>query len=173
MPHPLLYEINTRCWLRELSDRCGQPITLANVPETELATWRRLGFTHVWLMGAWSGGPRARQLVLADSHQRQVYSQALPGWQKEDVGASPYAIADYSVPASLGGEEGLALFRQQLHGHRLRLLLDFVPNHLGVDHPWVRARPDLFVQSPGPAPETFEQQTTAGRRWLAHGKDPN
>ena len=28
MTHPILYEINTRCWLRELSDQLGRPVTL-------------------------------------------------------------------------------------------------------------------------------------------------
>ena len=51
-------------------------------------------------------------------------------------------------------------------------MLDFVPNHVGLDHPWVRQRPDLFVQSPAEVPGTFAQQTRAGVRWLAHGKDP-
>ena len=48
---PLLYEINTRCWLRELSERNSRIVTLANVPEHEFAHWRQLGFTHIWLMG--------------------------------------------------------------------------------------------------------------------------
>jgi glycosidase len=30
----------------------------------------------------------------------------------------------------------------------------------------------LFVESPGEVPGTFAQQTRAGVRWLAHGKDP-
>jgi hypothetical protein len=67
----------------------------------------------------------------------------------------------------------LKKFRTQLHAHGLRLLLDFVPNHLGLDHSWIVERPDLFVQVPEPAPETFQTETKSGRRWLAHGKDPN
>src|SRR5262249_18425553 len=75
-------------------------------------------------------------------------------------------------PEGLGGNSGLQAFRQKLRAKGLRLLLDFVPNHLGLDHPWVRQRPELFVQSPQPRPETFPQETSAGTRWLAHGKDP-
>ena len=37
MPHPLLYEVNTRCWLRALSEQSGTGITLANVPDSEPA----------------------------------------------------------------------------------------------------------------------------------------
>jgi len=54
----------------------------------------------------------------------------------------------------------------------MKLVLDFVPNHLGVDHSWLSLQPELFVQSPTQVPETFAQQTSTGTFWLAHGKDP-
>jgi hypothetical protein len=172
MPHPLLYEVNTRCWLRALSEKSATTVTLANVPDSELAGWQRLGFTYIWLMGVWTSGPRARAEALRHSELRKAYNQVLPGWQENDVTGSPYAVGDYQVPPALGGEAGLAKFRQRLRDHGLRLLLDFVPNHVGLDHAWVREQPDLFVQSAGELPGTFGQQTGAGLRWLAHGKDP-
>ncbi len=172
MPHPLLYEVNTRCWLRALSEKRGATVTLANVPDSELAGWQKLGFTHIWLMGVWTTGPRSRAEALKPPELRHAYDQVLPGWQEADVAGSPYAIGDYQVPPALGGESGLAEFRQRLRDHGLRLLLDFVPNHVGLDHAWVKERPDLFVQSAGEKPGTFAQQTGTGLRWLAYGKDP-
>ena len=55
MTQPLLYEINTRCWLAELSEKHGAKISLANIPESEFAEWEKFGFTHIWLMGVWPG----------------------------------------------------------------------------------------------------------------------
>lgn len=170
---PLLIEVNLRSWLRDLALRGGGAGTLADVPAAELARWQRLGCTHLWLMGAWGTGPRARQQALASPELRRVYDEVLPGWQAEDVAGSPYAIEEYRVPDELGGETGLARFREELHAHGLKLLLDFVPNHVGRDHRWVREQPELFVVSPEPRPGTFRQETSAGPRWLAHGKDPN
>lgn len=171
MPQPLVYEINTRCWLRELAARSGRPATLATVPEPEFARWQRLGFTHIWPMGVWRNGPRARAQALSE-HQRRHYSEVLPGWTEADADGSPYAIGDYEVSNALGGETGLQEFRQALRGEGLKLVLDFVPNHFGVDHPWVGERSDLFVQTAAARPETFLQDTSRGPRWLAHGKDP-
>ena len=113
MPHPLLYEINTRCWLRASREKSGTAITLANVPDSEFAGWQRLGFTHIWLMGVWTTGPRARAEALQHPELRRAYDQVLPGWGEADVGGSPYAIGDYQVPAALGGEAGLGAFRQK------------------------------------------------------------
>src|SRR5262249_21905777 len=126
MTHPLLYEINTRCWLSELSKKNARPITLADIPETEFDEWQRLGFTHIWLMGVWTAGPRARTVALK-SHSPQEYSEALPGLREEDIGASPYAIAEYTVSDALGGDSALQQFRKVLDNRGLKLLLDFVP----------------------------------------------
>ena len=173
MIHPLVYEINTRCWLRSLAQREGQPVTLGSVPNAEIARWRELGFTHVWAMGVWTTGPRARSVALNEQNLRRRFDQLLPGWRVEQVPGSPYAIASYRVPDTLGGEMGLRAFRNQLHAHGLKLLLDFVPNHLGLDHRWVETRPELFVRSPIEAEGTFGRRTSAGWQWLAHGRDPN
>ena len=172
MSQPLLYEINTRCWLRELSEANGRAITLGNIPDAQFLQWQRLGFTHIWLMGVWTGGPRARAQALRSTGLAQAFSEALPDWTEADVGPSPYAISAYEVPARLGGEQGLEEFRRKLNSSGLRLMLDFVPNHLGLDHPWIEKRPELFVQSHQAEPDTFLQRTSAGPKYLAHGKDP-
>jgi Alpha amylase, catalytic domain len=171
--NPLLYEINTRCWLSELSEQNGKRVTLADVPDTEFAQWQKLGFTHIWLMGVWVTGRRAGAYALADAELQRTCREVLPDFKPEDIGASPYAIAGYKVPPALGGEAGLKHFRQKLHAHGLKLLLDFVPNHVGLDHPWLIERPELFVQSAAEMPGTFLQGTGKGPRRLAHGKDPN
>ncbi len=173
MVHPLLYELNTRCWLTELSAQQATPITLGNVPDSELNAWRESGFTHIWLMGVWTSGPLAYAEALKHPDLRRAYDRVLPDWTEPDVSGSPYAIADYQVPGALGGEAGLERFRQQLHAYGMKLVLDFVPNHLGIDHPWVGSQPEFFVQSPVQLPGTFPRQTPAGRCWLAHGKDPH
>ncbi len=173
MPYPRLYEINARCWLRDLSDRAGRPLTLADVPEAEFRFWQTSGFTHIWLMGVWTGGPLAREQALGHPGLMKAYAEALPDWRPEDVAPSPYAISAYRVSPALGGEPALKEFRQQLHQHGLKLILDFVPNHVGLDHPWAREQPELLVQAPGPGPDALAQNTSSGTRYLAFGKDPN
>ena len=172
MSHPLLYEINTRCWLRELSAREGRAVTLADIPDSEFESWQKAGFTHIWLMGVWTGGPKARAKAMETAAQKKAYADALPDCREDDIGPSPYAVADYTVAEALGGEAGLQAFRRRLNGKGMKLVLDFVPNHLGLDHAWLRQRPELFVQSPKEAAGTFAQETNGGIRWLAHGKDP-
>ena len=169
---PLLYELNTRCWLQEWGVREGRAVTLADVPVEEFARWRRQGFSHVWLMGAWTNGPLSREVFLRGGDLGAHLDEALPGWTKEDIAGSPYAIQKYTVPAALGGEAGLRRVRRELNRAGLRLLLDFVPNHLGLDHPWAGQHPDWFMPGEPGADGSFEQTTVHGPRWLSHGRDP-
>src|SRR5262249_16836761 len=100
-------------------------------------------------------------------------SDASSDCKEEDFAGSPFAVADYTVAGELGGEPAIDKFRNRLQAHGLGLLLDFVPNHLGLDHSWVAERPERFVQASERPPETFRAETMSGPRWLAHGKDPN
>jgi hypothetical protein len=68
---------------------------------------------------------------------------------------------------------GLKHFRSRLNRRGMKLILDFVPNHVGFDHPWVSERPELFVQSLVQSDRTFSQQTASGTRWIAYAKDPH
>jgi hypothetical protein len=172
MPHPLLLELNTRCWLRGLSDRLGRPVTLATVPAKEIASWKKRGFTHVWLMGVWATGPKTRGVARAQPNLLALSAQAFGTRGEEMLVSSPYAVADFTVAEPLGGAAALRRFRAELHQHGLALVLDFIPNHLGLDHRWLTERNSLFVQSAAQRPETFPVVRDGATSWVAHGKDP-
>ncbi len=173
MLFPILYEINTRCWLNELSTRVGRGVTLDTVPDSEFTRWEQAGFTHLWLMGVWTSGPRSRAVALVTLDIGRVSGGTLPQHSPEEITGSPYAVAEYRVPQALGGDAALQAFRRRLHAHGIKLILDFVPNHVGLDHRWLSERSELFVQSRTEMPGTFAQQTEGGVRWIAHGRDPN
>jgi len=60
-----------------------------------------------------------------------------------------------------------------LSEHGLRLILDFVPNHVAPDHPWVNDHPEYLVQ--GSADDARNDPAAfieAGGKALACGRDP-
>lgn len=164
--HPLVYEINTRVWLRELGT------DLARVQSGEIDRLAQLGFDYLWLMGVWRTGPPGRAVALAHAGCRVDYDAALPGWSEADVIGSPYAVSEYRVADELGGPDGLAAFRERLRARGVGLILDFVPNHLALDHPWVAAHPEWFVHRPLADAAGRDDGFPVGDRWLAFGRDP-
>lgn len=171
--NPVIYEINTWVWLEELSMKACNYITLANVPEE---TWDSLAALHidaVWLMGVWKRSPAG--IVISNQHPGNLFDfhRALPDFQAEDHVGSPYCVAEYVADIRLGGNEGLAIARQQLAQRGIRLILDFVPNHLAHDHPWVLAHPEYFIR--GAEEDLLRDPVTytgIGDKVFACGKDP-
>lgn len=144
-------------------------MTLADVEGDALDAFAPRGVDFAWLVGVWETGPIARALAQTDQDLRGAYDRALPGWTDDDILASPYAVADYTVAPDLGGDTALAILRQRLRERGCRLVLDFVPNHVGRDHAWVTDRPELFVQRPvGTEYDGFR----VGDTWIACGRDP-
>ena len=169
--HPLVYEINTAVWLTSLSRTYGRPISLGGIPQGELERLAELRFDGVWLMGVWQRSAASRTIARAEPALLGEYRRALPDVRPDDIIGSPYAIADYTVDPLFGGDQELAALRQRLRALNLRLVLDFVPNHLARDHAWVGARPEFLVQ--GTAAEVQARPTDyfeAGGRVFAHGR---
>src|SRR6185312_16190578 len=171
---PLIFEINTWVWLNELSRQHGRLTTLANVPDSEWQAVADLGFDAVWLMGVWERSPTGIQIAREFESFMEEFPRILPNYNPdEDLVGSPYCIRDYRVDAHLGGPEGLAITRKQLAKLGLRLIVDFVPNHVAPDHPWTIEHPEYFIQGSqedlAAHPEAF---FAVGDRILARGKDP-
>lgn len=124
-------------------------------------------------MGVWPTGPRSRAQALTDEALRRAYADSLPGWREDDVLGSPYAMAAADVWIGLGGDAALEAFRSRLGARGLRLLLDFIPNHLGLDHAWLETQPQLFVHSQRQFAGSFRCETRASELFVAHGKDPS
>ncbi len=173
--NPHLYEINARIFIRRMSQKYGRALTLATVPDEEWQELARLGFDLVWLMGVWERSPGSRQKALLDTALRRAYAQALPGWTDDDVVGSPYAVYAYNLEPSLGKPEELAQLKRKLNQHGIALILDFVSNHLAIDHPWTISHPDWFVQ--GKKEDVYAHPdwffATGQGGYIAHGKDPN
>ena len=172
MGYPFLFEVNARHWIAGLRARLGRGIDLGSVPEGEIDRWVGYGVTHIWLMGVWPTGPVSRGEALRHDGLVASYHEALPDWQEGDVMGSPYAVESVRVDEFLGGDLGLERFRKRLNQRGVSLVLDFVPNHLGRDHAWLKTHPERFVGASEAFEGSFRVETATGDRFLAYGKDP-
>jgi len=144
--YPTLYEINTWVWLSELSLKTGKPVDLGSVPSSEWDAIAKFGFDAVWFMGVWERSPAGIAIANKNNGLLDDFRQALPDFKPEDNVGSPYCIRRYVVDQHLGGPKGLATARRELAKRGMKLLLDFVPNHVAPDHPWVTEHPEYFIR---------------------------
>jgi glycosidase len=62
-----------------------------------------------------------------------------------------YDTVDFlSVDPRFGGDDALRKLVDEAHRRGIRVLLDFVPNHISADHPWFRS-----AQRGGPERDWF------------------
>ena len=172
--HPVVYEINTWVWLHELSVAAGRRVTLASVPAGEWDALATLGADAAWLMGVWERSPAGLRIALGRPELLADFRRALPDFTEADVVGSPYCVRRYVVDERLGGPAGLAAARRALAERGLKLVLDFVPNHVAPDHPWAREHPERFV--PGHEDDLRRDPASfleVAGRVFALGRDPH
>ena len=171
--HPVIHEINAWVWLNDLSRKCGRAVDFSCVPPEE---WDRIaagGFDAVWFMGVWERSPAGIAIAQRNAGLLDDFRRALPDFVPEDNVGSPYCVRRYVVDPRLGGTQGLAAARAALRERGMRLILDFVPNHVAPDHPWVGEHPEYFVH--GSADEAAREPASfvaAGGKFFACGRDP-
>ncbi len=137
MRRPTIYEINTAVWLGSRR--------LDEVPGPDWDALAALPVDAVWLMGVWRRSPAGLAVARADPGLDAGMRAALPDLRAEDVIGSPYCVRDYVADDRFGGPAALAHARAELAQRGLGLILDYVPNHVAPDHPWLDTRPGCFL----------------------------
>jgi glycosidase len=170
---PVIYEVNTAVWLAELTRAAGEPVTLGGVPDSGWDAITPAGVDAVWLMGVWERSPAGLQLALANAGLLQSFREALPDLRRQDIIGSPYCVRRYVADGRFGGRSGLAAARAALTARGVRLILDYVPNHVAPDHPWVSEHPEFFIQGGNDDLKSDPGGwLSVGGHVLAHGRDP-
>ena len=175
--YPALYQINTRVWLTELSPGLGRSATLDDIPDAALDQFAAMGFDWIWMLSVWQTGLAGQQVSRSNPEWRKEFEETLPDLREEDIPGSGFAITGYVVHPALGGDAALARLRERLRQRGLRLMLDFVPNHTGLDHPWFENHPEYYVSGTeldlARVPRNYTWvRRKGGDLLLAHGRDP-
>jgi hypothetical protein len=171
--NPVIYEVNTAVWLTSLSQAAGRRLTLAEVAAPDWEAITPAGVDAVWLMGVWQRSPAGLAVTRADAKAMASFADLLPDLAPEDVIGSPYCVRSYVADPMFGGPDGLAVARAALAARGVRLLLDYVPNHVAMDHPWVTSTPQAFIRGDEHDIATDPAAWAAiGGQVLAHGRDP-
>jgi hypothetical protein len=125
------------------------------------------------LMGVWERSPQGTAIANQNKNLLEEFHRVLPNFRPEDNVGSPYCVRRYVVDDYLGGPEGLAVARRELSKRGMNLVLDFVPNHVAPDHPWVAQHPEYFIRgSADDANKDPSSYIEVGGAIFACGRDP-
>ncbi|HWG20123.1 MAG TPA: alpha-amylase family glycosyl hydrolase [Terracidiphilus sp.] len=141
MPTTVMIAKSTYVWLAQLSKQYGRHIRiLSDIPDEELAGLAHRGLNTLWLIGVWERSRASKTIKYLCGNQ--------------DAVASAYSLFDYRIADDIGGEQAYNNLRDRAFHHGIRLASDMVPNHMGIDSPWVVEHPEWFIsrwESPYPA----------------------
>ncbi len=141
MPNVVLMAKSTYVWLEQLSKKYLRHIyRLDQIPDEELHLLADRGITGLWLIGLWERSVASRTIKRLRGHH--------------DAVASAYSLKSYDIAEDLGGWLAYDNLKHRAAQAGLRLASDMVPNHMGIDSPWVIEHPDWFIhrwESPFPA----------------------
>ncbi len=99
------------------------------ITEANILEWKSMGFNTVYLMGVW--------------HPSRFSNDYNKHWGKERT-ASAFSITSYTINPDIGGEEAVEHLISLLKKHRMKLMLDFVPNHMALDNDYLPLHPEYF-----------------------------
>lgn len=172
-PNPSIYEINTRVVLGEVGQSLGRPATLDDLPDAMLDRIAGWGMDYVWMLGVWQTGVAGPAVSRSKPDWVEGYRRNLPDLTDADICGSPFAIVAYEVNRDFGGNDSLARLRERLKSRGIGLFLDFVPNHVALDHPWASESPAFLI--PGTDDDLAREPQNyvrIGSRVFAYGRDP-
>jgi glycosidase len=132
MPRLVLIAKSTYVWLDQLSKKHRRHISrLDQIPDEELDQLAGQGFTGLWLIGLWERSQASQRIKRMCGNPEAL--------------ASAYSIYEYRVADDLGGEEALHNLKHRAWQRGIRMASDMVPNHMGIDSPWLAEHPDWFL----------------------------
>jgi len=132
MPRLILMAKSTYVWLDQLSGKYKRSISrLDQIPDEELEILSRRGFSGLWLIGLWERSQASKRI-------KQICGNP-------EALASAYSIYDYRVADDLGGQDALNNLKSRAWRFGIRLASDMVPNHMGIDSPWLVEHPEWFI----------------------------
>ncbi len=77
---------------------------------------------------------------------------------------SYYAVSDFrTTNPEFGTMDDFKSLLKEAHSYNMKIILDWVPNHTGWDHVWIKAHPDYFTQVADTITDPLNPET--GESW--------
>ena len=172
----LLLQIHTLIWFNELKNSKNEYNSLSKLDEIPVTVWQTykdLGFDALYLLGIWKVDTLTKEIFTKKGLKKEL-DEVLPDWHWSDTSGSPFSINEYIINPSLGDEKTLKNVHKTLNSIGLNLIVDFVPNHFGLQTPFTE-KDNFFIEEQNYSDSTKDYdviKTLKGTKAIYHGRDP-
>ncbi len=145
-----IYEVNVRNYTPEGTFKAFQQ---------HLSRLKDMGVDILWLMPIHPISEAKRK-----AEDKLLTSEIEDEEERKKYLGSPYAVADYKATnPDMGTMEDFKNLLQAVHDKGMYLIIDWVPNHTGWDHPWITEHPEYYTQINGEITDPINYET--GEPW--------
>ncbi|SFN39479.1 Glycosidase [Bizionia echini] len=106
---------------------------------------KQLGVKVIWLMPVFPISETKRK---ATGGENSKFASDFPEEEQSKYLGSYYAVSDFTkINPEFGTIEDFRELVAQAHENGIYVILDWVPNHTGWDHTWIKNHPDYYTQN--------------------------
>ncbi len=140
---PISDEVLETAVIYEANIRQYSPEGTFNAFAKDIPVLKDLGVKVIWLMPI---NPISE--VKRKATDGQFTSEIEDENERKKYLGSYYSVSDYrAINPEFGTKEDFKNLVKTAHQNGIYVIVDWVPNHTGWDHPWIKAHPDYYTQN--------------------------
>lgn len=132
----VIYEVNVRQY---------SPEGTFNAFTKDIPQLKELGVKIIWVMPIFPISETKRKATGGDDSK---FASEMPEAEQHKYLGSYYAVSDFKkVNPEFGTIEDFRNLVKTAHENGMYVILDWVPNHTGWDHVWIKEHPEFYTQN--------------------------
>ncbi|HBD27061.1 alpha-amylase family glycosyl hydrolase [Flavobacterium sp.] len=132
----VIYEVNIRQY---------SPEGTFNAFTKDIPQLKELGVKIIWVMPIFSISQTKRKATGGDESK---FASEMPKGEQHKYLGSYYAVSDFKkVNPEFGTIEDFRNLVKTAHDNGIYVILDWVPNHTGWDHVWIKEHPEYYTKN--------------------------
>lgn len=136
LENAVIYEVNIRQYSSEGS---------FNAFTKDIPNLKQLGVKIIWVMPIFPISQTKRKATGGDDSK---FASEMPEAEQYKYLGSYYAVSDFKkVNPEFGTIEDFRILVKTAHQNGIYVILDWVPNHTGWDHVWIKEHPEYYTQN--------------------------
>ena len=138
-------EVEENAVIYEVNIRQYSPEGTFNEFTKDIPKLKELGVKIIWVMPIFPISETKRKATGGDESK---FASEMPKEEQHKYLGSYYAVSDFKkVNPEFGTIEDFRKMVQTAHENDIYVILDWVPNHTGWDHVWIKEHPEYYTQN--------------------------